>query len=708
MARYSTFGGDENAPAPTEPGVMWLYVLLLLPLLITAPPAALAADVALSDRMHHLRSQGDREWAEFPERPEGAELVLAFDAKPNEAEHTLRLRHRDLKQRWLVLLNGKEIARLPLDEADTITYWAVPPRLLAAGRNELRIHCAGTGADDVMIGQVRLIDRPAQQVLSEATVDVSVREVPNGRAVPSRITVVDEHGTLVSVGNVSGQEHAVRPGVVYSRTGAVRLKLPAGRYVLYAGRGFEYSVARTEVDLVPGSNAERRLSIRRDVDTSGWAAMDTHVHTGTFARHGDAGIDERMLTIAGEGIELPVSAEHNTLVDFDEHARKAGVRRHFTPILGSEVTTPSLGHFNVFPIAGDRTAIDQRAPDWVRLREAIGRVAAEPVIVLNHGRDIHGGFRPLGSARHIGIAGEDLAGWSLPANAMEIVNSGAVMSEGLALPRDWMGLLNRGLILTPVGSSDSHDVARYIVGQGRTYVRCDDRDPDRIDLRQAMESVRRGRTMVSYGLLTELEVAGKGPGELLGPKDVLDVRIRVKGPGWTEVQRVALYVNGNKVREEAIENGAKAGVKWAGSWRLPKPTHDVHLVAIATGPGITAPYWPTAKPYQPTSIEFAPYVLGSSGAVFVDADGSGEFESAFAYARREVGAAKDLPELVTRLGAYDGAVAAQAASLLRAQAPAAFEENVRSMIRTAPSHVVKGLTEYLAAWKESQRAQPDR
>ena len=28
-------------------------------------------------------------------------------------------------------------------------------------------------------------------------------------------------------------------------------------------------------------------------------------------------IDERMLTLAGEGIELPVSSEHNTRVDFD-------------------------------------------------------------------------------------------------------------------------------------------------------------------------------------------------------------------------------------------------------------------------------------------------------------------------------------------------------------------------------------------------------
>jgi hypothetical protein len=214
--------------------------------------------------------------------------------------------------------------------------------------------------------------------------------------------------------------------------------------------------------------------------------------------------------------------------------------------------------------------------------------------------------------------------------------------------------------------------------------------------------------MVSYGLLAEIEVEGKGPGELVDPKDALDVRIRVKGPGWTRAQRVALYVNGVKVREEEIGRGTNAGLKWEGTWRLPRPRHDVHLVAIAEGPGIAAPYWPTAKPYQPTSIEFTPYVLGLSGAVFVDADGSGKFESAFEYARREVSAASDMRSLITRLGAYDTAVATQAASLLRAQDPAGFEERVRAMIPVAPAQVAKGLLAYLEAWKDSHRARSDR
>jgi hypothetical protein len=674
-------------------------------LLVLIPEPATAADVVVTGRMHHLRSGTAREWAEFSERNEGAELVLAFQANPNGGQQTVRVRHRDLKQSWRMLVNGQEIARLPIDEADTITYWGVPAGIIRKGANELRIRCAGQESDDVMIGQVTVIDRAREEVLSDATLIVSVQEAPGGRAIPSRITVADQHGTLISIGNISDSQHAVRPGVIYSAGGSARLKMPAGRYVIYASRGFEYSVAKTTVALERGSTTSRVLKIRHEVDTPGWAAMDTHVHTGTFAGHGDATVAERMLTIAGEGIELPVSSEHNMRIDFDAGAREAGVRNYFTPIAGTEVTTPSLGHFNVFPIPPDGKPIDQRAPDWERLREAMQSAGAAPVIVLNHARDDHGGFRPLGSARHLSVAGEDLAGWQVPGNAMEVINSGAVMSDPLALPRDWMGLLNRGMFLTPVGSSDSHDVSRYIVGQGRTYVRCDDSDPGRIDLTDAMARVRRGQVTVSYGLLAELEVASKGPGDLVVPAGDLAAHIRVRGPGWTRAQRVALYVNGVKVREEEIRSGTKAGLKWEATWRVPRPAHDVYLVAIATGPGIAAPYWPTAKPYQPTSIEFTPYVLGVSGAVFVDADRNGKFDSAFEYARRELSVG-DRRTLAARLGPYDAAVAIQAASLLRAENSDGFEERIRSMLPAAPAPVADGFLTYLRAWTDSVKRSP--
>ena len=691
----------DRGARPLKPVPRSRRALLCVPLLYICAHAQSPADrdVIISARMFHLRSGAAREWAEFPERPDGRELVLPFDARPHAGARTLRLRHRDLKASWRVVVNGREIAALPPDENETATYLDVPAGLVRAGTNELRIHCTGGGSDDVIVGELRLIDRARSEVLSEASVDVSVVEMPDGHPVPSRITVTNPAGTLVSTGNVSGPDHAVRPGVIYTRTGAVRLQLAAGRYVIHAGRGFEYGVARAELEVRAGGNPPQSLAIRREVDTPGWAAMDTHVHTATHARHGDATDHERMLTLAGEGVELPVSTEHNMRVDFDPRARDARVREHFTPLIGSEVTTPALGHFNVFAVPPDAPAIDARAPDWTQLRQAITRAAAEPVIVLNHGRDVHGGFRPLGPSRHIGMAGEDLDGWTLPANAMEVVNSGAVMSDPLALPRDWMGLLNRGVILTPVGSSDSHDVTRYIVGQGRTYVRVEDREPGGIDRTRAVDSVRRGHVMVSYGLLAEIDVEGRGPGEVAAAGGDLRVRVRVKGPAWSRAERVALYMNGEEVRGAAIRDQGKPGLKWETTWRVRKPRHDVHLVAIARGGGISAAHWPTAKPYQPTSIGFTPYVLGLSGAVFVDADSTGRFENAFEYARRELATAPSDQELVARLGAYDTAVAVQAGTLLRAADPGGFERRVDSMIRRAPRHVARGLRAYLAAVK---------
>jgi hypothetical protein len=145
-------------------------------------------------------------------------------------------------------------------------------------------------------------------------------------------------------------------------------------------------------------------------------------------------------------------------------------------------------------------------------------------------------------------------------------------------------------------------------------------------------------------------------------------------------------------------------VKWEAAWRLPRPRHDVHLVAMATGPGVTAPYWPTAKPYQPTSIEFTPYVLGVTGAVFVDADGSGTFDSAFDYAQREVSSTTDVRALSAKLASYDGAVAIQAASLLRAQDPGGFETTIERLIKDAPPQVARGLEAYRDAWNQSRHS----
>src|SRR5262249_2951317 len=155
-------------------------------------------------------------------------------------------------------------------------------------------------------------------------------------------------------------------------------------------------------------------------------------------------------------------------------------------------------------------------------------------------------------------------------------------SDVMLVYRDWFGLINHGLRLTPVGASDSHDVSRYILGQGRTYIRANDLDPSAIDVSEACRNLLAGRALVSMGLLCEITVDGQhGPGDVVAAPGDIEVTARVLGPRWTQLAQVTLFANGIKIREAEIREPTRGAIeKWKGTWRLPKFKHDVFLAAV--------------------------------------------------------------------------------------------------------------------------------
>lgn len=702
--------------------------LALLLSILTSTAVAQPVDPA----MHHLCWGDIREWDDFPEKPAAAELSATFHSTANAAERTLRLRHRDLRQAWEVHLNGKKLATLPRDEPETVTYYAVPAGAMVTGDNTVRVFCAARppatqpatspvaramaalspASDDVMIGDIAIVDSPRAAALSEATIAIRVTG-DDGKPLPCRITIIDDRGALIDLGNTSDRQAAVRPGVVYAGAGTADIRLPAGRYTVTAGRGFEYSLAPATVEVRAGERVAKELQIRRVVATPGWVACDPHVHTFTFSRHGDATIEERMFTLAGEGIELPIATDHNLNVDYAAPAAATGMAAYFTPITGNEVTT-KIGHFNVFPLASKGALPDWRAPTWRKIGESIEAAKSGPrvVTILNHARDIHAGFRPFDPSRHLSPTGEDLDGWELPATAMEVVNSAATLTEPMLLFRDWFGLLNRGLQITPIGASDCHDVNRFIVGQARTYIRTNDADPAKINVVDAVNALRDGRVLVSYGLLAEMTVNDRyGPGDVvpaIADGGELKVRITVQGPEWTSCRKVTLYANGVAIRsaDVAADTGAKPGVKFSAEWTLSRPRHDVWLAVIADGPGVTGPHWPASRPYQKTASAWTPYVIGATGAVRIDADGSDAFDSALAYATRiaEQSADRQVDRL-NAIAATDPAAARSVASqwcgVLRHKAGGEWMSRIESARKQAKPEVLKGFDDFVAAWKHA-------
>ncbi|QDS96117.1 hypothetical protein FF011L_49240 [Roseimaritima multifibrata] len=663
----------------------------------------------IASELHHLRSGDEGEWDSFPENAPQRKLIQSFNAAPNDSDRSLRLRQQDVKEGWEVVLNDNRLGRLTRDENDMVVYFSVDAGVLKA-KNTIVVQPIGNhkASDDIRVGEITLLDLPRSGALSQSGLRIQLLD--DGKPSPGRITILDEDGAMVSIGTGSSDHLAIRPGTVYTSTGDANIELPAGTYELIAGRGPEYSIARAEIELAEGDQAEVSLSIHRTVNTSGWVACDTHVHTFTHSRHGDATVAERMVTLAGEGIELPIATDHNRHIDYEPSSREANVRQFFTPVIGNEVTTKTA-HINIFPVDSGAPLPPHQHADWKSTFEGIFKTPGVRVAILNHARDVHNGTKPFGPKHFNEAAGEMLDDWHVGFNAMEVVNSGATKIDPLQLIRDWMTLLNRGRRITPVGSSDSHDVSRYIVGQGRTYIRCDDSRPDNIDVDAAVDAFLTGKVMVSYGLITEMRVndIAQSGDQITVSEDNIKADITVRGPDWVSADALQLFANGVLVKELPIDSRKRSDFPTGQIYRttieLPRPVHDVHLVAVATGPGIDGLHWKTAKPYQPDSPVWISRTIGCSGAIHVDADGDGQWQSAHDYANRIVDKFGDrLPANVTALESFDEAVAIQTALFLHAAGTPPMELLDRDLLSSASAATKRGFMAYVTAWRRNQFA----
>ena len=622
--------------------------------------AAATEPIVIDPGTHHLGTPGFPEWQEFEGRtPHGRRLDLIFEARKNETPHTLFLRQWQVKYSWTVLLNDRRLGRLATIDTRLVHDLSIVKGLLRNGANKLSI-VAPKATDDIEVGDFWIAPSPRKTALGQAWIEVKVRN-----AIPCRITVTDEKGHLAALHSGQRGALALRPGVAYTGDGSARLGVLPGRYTVYASRGFEYGVAQKQITIAAGETVNLPLEIRREVPTPNLVACDTHIHTLTFSGHGDATTEERALTIAGEGIELAVSTDHNHHADYRPAAVKTATSQHFTAVIGNEITTTN-GHFNAFPIEPDSPLPNHELSDWTQLMRAMRALPGVRVITLNHPRDDHTSFTPLGPEHFNPVSGAHLSGEPYTFDALEVVTSAAMQSDIMQLYHDWFAMLNHGYRIAAIGSSDTHDVSRFILGQARTYVVCPDAAQTTVDVARACESFREMRAYVSMGLLTQMTVEKKYTvGDLAtGLGDTFEVNVKVLGPSWAHADQVELYANGQLIRRKPIMLGT-AIVKADVTWHLVKPAYDWHLIAIATGPGIDAPFWDIPRSYQPKWKRHVPRVQGATNPVWIDADGDGRHTPPRDYARREIHRAEGgLVKVIGALRSYDQAVAAQAASLL--------------------------------------------
>ena len=180
-----------------------------------------------------------------------------------------------------------------------------------------------------------------------------------------------------------------------SADGHAAVDIVPGQYTAYFSRGAEYSLVAKEFEVGPNGVARLNAQLDRQINPDGYLSGDFHMHAeGSI----DSGLDynDRVISIAGEGVEVVVASDHNFISDYTPYIHRNQLQPFLRSIIGLELTTMEAGHFNAFPLRQDITSQSRGSVAWQNIppqeifdniRE-MGSISPEDTIIqVNHPRD---------------------------------------------------------------------------------------------------------------------------------------------------------------------------------------------------------------------------------------------------------------------------------------------------------------------------------
>ncbi len=460
--------------------------------------------------------------------------------------------------------------------------------------------------------------------------------------------------------------------VIYAGVENVTEEVRPGTYRVVCSRGIEYGTVEKTVKVEAGKVVTVEATLIHEIKTPGWVSGDYHMHADPSV-DSSMPLDFRVTTAAAEGLDIAVATDHNFVTDYGPTIARLGLSGYLQGMVGLEMTTLEVGHFNGFPLTYDPGPITKGAFEWsghtpdeifanIRARGKYG--PENTVVQVNHPRDsILGYFNAYKFDPELGIPTEDTsiylkaegpefgpAKFSYDFDTLELFNGkrfellrtyrvpavlpppplptkvpipapGEIvrgLDGEIGFPGgldDWFVLLDQGRLYTATANSDSHDESDEEAGYPRTYTPVTKDVASQIPELDIVRAMKTRKAMVTNGPLLFVQGNGVGMGETARANNGnVELKIQALAASWVDLTELTILVNGVAVETIRRERAELANL----TVNVPMPAgRDSWIIVEARG---DRSMWPVVTPLEVPSIQLKDAVGTLAGAFNIELD----------------------------------------------------------------------------------------